>query len=69
MKKTLYLYSMKTYENIINENKYWYFYDIHIKSWTVFKVDKQNYQTGNAEYFANKKSLLKNYKFNFKNRL
>jgi hypothetical protein len=57
---------MKTYEDIINETRYWYFYDTNIKSWTVFKVDDQNYQVGNAEHYANKKSLLKDYKFNFK---
>jgi hypothetical protein len=32
--------------NIIKGTKYWYFYDTHIKSWTVFKVDKRNYQIG-----------------------
>jgi hypothetical protein len=58
---------MKTYENIINETRYWYFYDTHIKSWTILIVDEQDYQVGNAEYYANKKSLLKDYKFNFKN--
>ena len=58
---------MQTYENTIKGTRYWYFYDTHIKSWTVLKVDKQNYQIGDAEHYANKKSLLKDYKFNFKN--
>jgi len=57
---------MNTYENIIDETRYWYFYDVHIKSWTVFKVDKQNYQVGNAEHYANKRLLKQNHKFNFK---
>jgi hypothetical protein len=60
---------MKTYENIINGIRYWCFYDVHIKSWTVYKVDEQNYQSGPAEHYANKKSLLKDYKFNFKKTL
>ena len=58
---------MKTYENIINGIKYRYFFDKSIKSWTVYKVDENNYQVGNAEYYANKTSLLMNYNFNFKN--
>ena len=57
---------MKTYESVIKGNKYWYFYDIHIKSWTVFKVDKQGNQIFDVEYYAYKKSLLKDYKFDFK---
>jgi hypothetical protein len=58
---------MKTYQNIIKGTRYWYFYDRWVKSWTVYKVDKQGYQVGNAEHYANKKSLLKDYKFDFKN--
>lgn len=56
---------MKTYENTIDGIRYWYFYDLAIKSWTVFVVDEEGNQTGNSEYFANKKILLKNYKFDF----
>lgn len=58
---------MKTYESIIEGIRYFYFYDVHIKSWTVFRVDSNNYQVGDAEHYANKESLLKDYKFNFKN--
>ena len=58
---------MKTYENIINETKYWYFFDIHYRVWTVFEVDENNYQVGAADHHANKKMLLSNYDFDFKN--
>ena len=57
----------KTYENVINGIRYWYFYDRSIKSWTVFEVDVVGNQVNGAEYFANKFSLLASYKLNFKN--
>jgi len=58
---------MKTYENIIKGISYWYFYDYHIKRWTVLKIDESDYQLGNAEYYANKQSLINAHKeFNFK---
>jgi hypothetical protein len=60
---------MTSYENVINEIRYMYFYDNGIKSWTVMQIDKNENQISNAEYYANKKSLLKDYKFDFKNKI
>jgi hypothetical protein len=57
---------MKTYKALINKVTYIYFYDKYIKSWTVIQVDANENQVGDAEYFANKESLLSNYNFNFK---
>jgi len=30
------------------------FFDRHLKLWTVYEVDADNYQTGSCEYFNNK---------------
>jgi hypothetical protein len=56
---------MKTYENTVRQGTYRYFYDRSIQSWTVYEVEG-GFQVDDAEYFPNKKSLLANYKFDFK---
>jgi hypothetical protein len=44
-----------------------YFYDHYIKSWTVYKVDKKGNQINVADYYPNKKRLIKyNPDFKFK---
>lgn len=48
---------MTTYQ----ENGYRYFYDTHIKMWTVLKIDENGDQVGCAEYFNDRKQLLANY--------
>ena len=59
---------MKTYYQIVNGTHYTYFWDFHIKSWTVYESDVNNDgdQLSDAQYFANKTSLLSSYPFNFK---
>lgn len=42
-----------------------YFYDPYIRSWTVYKIDENGYQVGDAEHYAHKQSLKLNYP-NFK---
>ena len=56
---------MKVYKQTINKINFMYFFDAHIKSWTVMQLDIYGNQIGFTEYFANKQSLLSNYKFNF----
>ena len=57
---------MVTYQ----QNNFRYWYDTHIKMWTVLTIDDDGYQIGHAEYFANRSQLLANYpKFNFKNKV
>ena len=54
---------MKTYYS----PGYRYWYDIHLKMWTVLIVDKEGNQIGHAEYFGNRGQLVTNYpNFNFK---
>ena len=48
---------MKTYE----DNGYRYFYDFYIKSWTIYEIDLEGFQVGNADYFSNKKQLIISY--------
>ena len=60
---------MITYTQEINGQSYWYFYDRSIRSWTVLKVDAEGNQEGEAEHYEHKNSLLKDYNFNFKNKL
>jgi len=55
-----------TYEQILDGTKYMYFYDIYIKSWTIYKVNDSYEQINEAEHYANKNMLLKHYKLNFK---
>ena len=44
-----------------------YFYDHNIRSWTVYEVDKKGYQINVADYYPNKKRLIKyNPDFKFK---
>jgi hypothetical protein len=50
----------------INGLQYMYFFDKSIKSWTVLQIDINQNQIGNAEYFANKQSLLNIYNFIFR---
>ena len=58
---------MKTYIQIVNGIRYQYFYDRNIRSWTVYKVDKNDYQIGDADYYANRSGMLIHYpKFDFK---
>ena len=40
---------------------YIFWFDWHIKSWTVTKRDNEGNQIGTAEYYANKCQLLANY--------
>lgn len=60
---------MVTYLNSIDGVLYHYFYDWKIQNWTVYRVDNNGYQVGNAEYFANRTHMLGSYAFDFKYRL
>lgn len=49
---------MKTYE----DNGFRYFWDYHIKMWTIYPIDKEGNQTSKgAEHYGYKEQLLKNY--------
>lgn len=52
---------MKTFNTEIDNIKYQFFFDPSIKSWTVYKIDKDGNQYDDIEYFANKKSLFANF--------
>jgi len=41
--------------------RYLLWFDRSIKSWTLLTLDRDGNQVGNAEYFANRTSLLMNY--------
>ena len=41
---------MKTYQQTIDNKKWWYFYDRNIRLWTVFEVDRRNFQVGTADH-------------------
>lgn len=58
---------MITYENTILGHTYLYFYDRSIRSWTVIEVDFWLNQIGTANHYANKKMMLIDYAFDFKN--
>ena len=58
---------MKTYEQILDNIRWWYFYDRTLRLWTVFIVDENDYQVGEANYYNDKKQMLEQHKFNFKN--
>ena len=48
-------------------NEFRYYYDSHIRFWTVVVLDDEGNQIGYAEYFANREQLLSNYpSFKFK---
>lgn len=49
--------AMKTYQ----DNGYRYYYDTHIRMWTIYVIDQLNNQVGNADYHANKSRLIVNY--------
>ena len=49
---------MKTYE----QNGYRFFYDFHLRMWTIYKIDNNGNQLGSAEYYS-KDRLLLNYSF------
>jgi len=38
-----------------------YWYDTSLKSWTVTRINKYGHQIGTADYYQNKKALLKGY--------
>ena len=38
-----------------------YFYDYHIKLWTVFEVDQNDFKIGDVEYFNDRQQMLKQY--------
>lgn len=48
---------MKTYE----DSGFRYFYDYHIKLWTLLTIDSEGNQVGNVQYFVNKTQLILNY--------
>ena len=48
---------MKTYEK--DGLRYWW--DFHIRFWTVTHIDTDGNQIGTAEYYANKTQLIINY--------
>lgn len=57
---------MTTYE----QDGYRYWYDTHIRMWTVLTIDENGDQVGHAEYFANRDQLKANYpEFNFKTKI
>lgn len=47
---------MTTYE----DNGYRYFYDTHVRMWTIYKIDAEGNQLGYAEYHT-KRALKINY--------
>lgn len=52
---------MKTYEGF----GYRWFYDYHLRIWTIYKIDEDGNQIGFAEYYP-KNRLLLNYPFTTK---
>lgn len=40
-----------------------YFYDINIKSWTIYRHDNMDFQDSECEYFNDKKQLNKSYPY------
>lgn len=51
---------MKTYK----DNGYIYFYDTHIRFWTIYKCDdKGNQSSEDVEYFNDRKQLVNTYDF------
>lgn len=48
---------MTTYQ----DNGLRYFYDVHVRMWTLYKIDSEGNQLGPAEYFGNKSQLKANY--------
>jgi len=57
---------MKTYYHIFSSfnasnKKYWW--DHHLRMWTLVRIDTEGNQIGEAEYFGNRTQLLKNYPF------
>lgn len=59
-------YFMKTYRESIDGKRYQYFYDVYIRSWTVYLIDENGFQISESDYFANKAQMLKKYSFKFK---
>lgn len=58
---------MKTYEQIVDGDRWWYFYDRSIRLWTVFKVDENDYQIDTADHYHDRPQLLQQHpQFNFK---
>lgn len=52
---------MKTYTEGIKGEIFMYFWDPSIKSWTILQIDRAGNQIGEADYCANKQSLMANY--------
>lgn len=50
---------MTTYQ----DNGLRYFYDVHVRMWTLYKIDNEGNQVGHAEYFGNKGQLKANYPY------
>lgn len=48
---------MKTYY----DNGYRYFYDWHLQLWTIYKIDIEGNQFGDADYKNNRKDLIRFY--------
>ena len=48
---------MKTYLDF----PFMYFYDFHIKLWTIYEVDNNLFQLSNADYYHDKTQLLDAY--------
>ena len=58
---------MKTYEQKIGDEIIRYYYDPHIRFWTLYRIDEGGNQISDAEYYGNKEQLKCNYKeLNFK---
>lgn len=38
-----------------------YYYDPHLRMWTLYRIDEWGNQVGVAEYYGNKKQLKANY--------
>ena len=58
---------MTTYREFLNDRIYQYYYDYHIKLWTVYVIDLAgNRLSEEAEHFGDKKQMLGVYNFTFK---
>lgn len=56
---------MKNYFEKLNQKFFLYFFDSNIKLWTVLETDDKKNQIGDADYYPDRKSLLKMYSFRF----
>lgn len=52
---------MKTYIGTANGKTYRYFYDPHIRFWTIYQIDREGNQIADADYCPDRETLLIRY--------